>query len=294
MPDDFVGRRGARDYEWDWQSGAGQGRSPRGRRSRARLILILGLAVLSVLLAAGVFLLARDGSDDGHVKLFNVTPTAGLTSATSLPAPSQASFLFAAWNARSNKWQSTDLNADNSSYSEGQEIPFLVRIDGAARDSNYDVILDYYDCSVPPAMAFDYLTSAESAGELPLLAAPAPGRVRPDSAISIPRDPGVTLKRPPEAASFSLWGGSFYDAPSWVSRSSLCPDGRRMSLKLRAQGPVVFLAWSAHIASSADWPGQGAARATATYGISVELPSLGRRVFTVMPGAVAPIPPPTP
>jgi hypothetical protein len=98
-----------------------------------------------------------------------------------------------------------------------------------------------YDCS-----AFGFLTAYDrDHGSNPALASEGPGSAIPDSALSIPDDPG-TPADDGNGRSLSLWGASFggFGGPS---PRSVCSDEKILTVGLTAAADTAFLMWGADV-----------------------------------------------
>jgi len=210
-------------------------------------------------------------------------PTSSPTPAPGTPRPSTEFFL---WNSKSGEWQANGLTKETSAYSEGDVVPFLLKVSGVKAGQTYDVTLDAFDCGLSPGRSFDYLTSAAAGGDAPLLAAPAPGRARPDAQAPVPDDPAVAKDGGP-LAYLALWGGTFQTAPSWEQTPGSCAGDQKLTVRVRAQAGTLYLAWGGHLASQADWPGGGASSAKTSFGLSVSVDGLGDMRLEVPASAVS-------
>ncbi len=254
-------------------------------------------------LALAMFVLLKPGGDDGatfqgptipSMPRVTTTPTAapGITDGAT-PAVGSPRFRVAAWADTDSRWLFDALYGEASGYHEGQAITFLLRIDEALLGTVYAVSL-YYDCRVDQTAAFDFLTGYESdRGSRPILAEEGPGQAFPDATIPVPDDPTITFDDEEREADprFGLWSATFESQPTGPAPGGPCSGRKRVDLTVRALAPTVYLLWSGHLASSADWgEGQGAAAQDSPFEMRVRIGGLASEAggLAVTPGAVSP------
>ena len=315
MDDRFIGYRGSQENEWSWQPDQPPNAAGETHRGRRTLALALFSAFALAASVAGVILFLTQVLDSGggnDCVVLTVTATAkpspiasptGTPTSTpaGTPTPSQTAIptntplpstpypalaLFA-WSDRSNKWQTGDLSNDTSGYANGNAIPFLVELNGVNPGQTYDAVIRYVDCDDQPSTGFDYMTAASDAGTEPLLAAPGPGRARPDAQVPFPDDPAVPGDAGPEMF-LALWGGTFGRAPAFTPSLSGCDGARLLTVSVLARSTTLQIDWGGHLASPSDWPGKGAASAREPYGVSVAVTGVGEMSIGVKPEAVSP------
>ena len=184
-----------------------------------------GLAVLGIWLSDG----------DASLPLLAPAP------ASPVPGDLRAPFRLAVWNG--GEWQ-FNSSPEGAAYSEGEAVPFLLRIDEAGRDSVYLLVIRY-DCK-----GLALLTSyGRDHGSGPALASGGPESSDADTTLSIPDDLG-TGADDAEAGSFSLWGGTF----TGVSRllpSGACTGEKTLAVGLKAAADTLYLMWAAEISPEA-------------------------------------------
>ena len=314
MDDRFIGYRGSQENEWSWEPEKPKGpgiEGTRGARTIAFAVLSAFALVTSVLV--GIYLVAGTGdSDGGPIVSATTTPTKRPTAsptarptvvpatptatakptATLAPSPSPvpgtprpAAEIFL-WNAKTGKWQADDLNQSSSSLSEGDAALFLFKLSGVQPGETYEIAIDYFDCGLSPGQSFDHLASADAAGDAAQLAAPGPGRVRPDAQVPVPDDPGVANDSA-STAYLALWGGTFPHAAELLATPATCADDKRLTVRVLARASTLYLEWGGHLASAADWVNQGAASATSPFGMSATIADIDEARIELLPGAVS-------
>lgn len=262
------GYRDSQSETWSWEEPSGQG-SGRGPPWRPLLVAICALGLAAVVLG---LILSDDGGERRGGAGSSVTPastkpqtvTPSGSNANS-PAPTisaagrdQPTVELLGWSRESTRWYGEEIPGDKASVREGESIPVLMRLDGAVAGRLYAVTVRY-QCATDKGAAFDFLAAAAEGDAPALLTEPGPGRVRPDSTISIPDDQSIGFDDD-AARSFQLWGGTFHLSPQGPAPSSPCLDVKKLNLTVIAQEPSVYLIWAAHLASAASWgPGRGAA-----------------------------------
>jgi len=299
-----IGRRGSADGKWSWGESGPEERGP--RRTRRRFLLALAtLAAGGALLVALVWLLTGSGGDGPAV---HITPTAAgrsqtpgvsaaptaVASPTTLPTPAAspsptkaaATLSLQAWNKTAGKWQTDHLSGPSPIYREGEAVPFLLRLDRLIQRTHYIVQINIFHCALAASRSFDYLAPIPAESQASLLAAPGPGITVPDAVATAPDDPSVQLDNDRGFAPVEMWGAVFEDTPAWQAVPDKCPQYRTLSLKIVAQIESVHIAWAAHLASAADWPGQGAAAAGAPLVLTAGIPDLVSGSEQVLPGSV--------
>jgi hypothetical protein len=156
--------------------------------------------------------------------------------------------------------------------SEGEAIPFLLRIDRALPGDGYDLAV-VYDCT-----GFDFLTTYNrDHGSDPALAPEGPGSDIPDGALSIPDDPG-TPTDDGDRRSLSLWGASFGGVGGPLP-SSACSGEKSLTVALTAIADSAFLLWGAEVSP-------GAAGRDAPLKLTFRAPGATDLAIEIAPGAV--------
>ena len=308
-----MGTRGRRDSyndTWSWEPVAGDD----GPRVRPPWRLVLPLILVVSLLAGiagGVLVSDHDDDnaswvDDSGTPSLPATPTAATASPqqptltlppTPVRTPTQATLapqvhLFA-WSRADKRWVESELPA-GSGYREGEAIPVLLRIDHAAQQSAdaitvfYEVIVRY-QCATGKSAGIDFLASPAEGDSAALLSEPAPGRLTPDSAVSVPDDPFLWFDSVSNER-FHLWGGAFLRPPEWGTLPvNFCEREKEVHLGVGTTEDTVFLVWAAHLASARNWgDGQGSASAGGPLSIEVAVIGAGEASLSVADGAVLP------
>jgi hypothetical protein len=165
-------------------------------------------------------------------------------------------------------------------------VPFLYKLSGLKPGETYEIDIDYFDCGLSPGQSFDHLASTASAGDAPRLATRGPGRVRPDSQVPVPDDPGVANDGG-TTAYLSVWGGTFQHAPELTATPATCAGDKKLTTRVRAQSTTLYVEWGGHVATAADWPGEGAASAKSPFGISAMLQGASEERLEMLVGAVS-------
>jgi len=294
MGRDSIGHRGSGEDEWrrpterlarlpGWRR-----RGPGGPAG-----VVLGLVILAAGLSLGFYVACR-GDDGTPVATPTASPTAapGVTTTAATPTFGGGRFRLTLWADELAGWRLGDLDADASSYREGQTVPFLLRIDGVEPGEVYSVGLRY-DCQVDEAAAFDFLTGYErDTGSGPALAEQGPGRSQPDATIGMPDDLSIAFDdEEQDGRVFRLWGATFDDQLVGRGLDVPCTGSKVILLRVRALAKTVFLIWGGHLGSSKDWgANRGAASQDRPFGIAVAISGLWPQLqgVSVVPGAISP------
>ena len=174
------------------------------------------------------------------------------------------------------QWQTGNLNRNNSSYYEGQSVPYRAAFTDLTVDQVYKLVIGW-DATKGGLQAHDYLTSFDYSipSALPCDAAIC-GNAAP-ATISIPLD--TTLSSITQIPGvFTAYGATFTEALTVIpagSAGNLCatypctitanptdytPTGsttgdssNEISVYFTATNATAVIAWGGHIASSADW-----------------------------------------
>ncbi len=280
---DSLGQRGLGANRWHWRRKA-EGGQPRGplRGGRRAALAAAGLVLIAGLALALYFVLRPGEGGAGE-------PVPGLSPGTATPASSPAGphIRLARWAP--DEWQVAHLMPGDSSYREGDAIPFLLVIQDAVPQSLYAVVITY-DCLAGGAAGFDFLTGYQGpAGSAPALSEGGPGRVTPDATMPIPDDGSIRFDDADGGQRlFQLWGATFAGRPSINPPTTPCENRKLVFFPIRAQSQTVFLLWGGHLASSADWgPGRGASSQGGQFGMQVKTAGLEAEL-EVAAGAVSP------
>lgn len=213
-------------------------------------------------------------------------PGAGITEAGSALAGTDApSAGIVFWNKRTVKWQFAALQPRDSSYREGDTVPFLFRATGLEPGQVYELAIDYFDCGLSPERGFDGLASTEGLGDVHRLAAPAPGRARPDSRVLVPA--GASGNIGGAAPYLAAWGATFQRAPELSPTTSTCAGDGSLNVTLRAQSSTIYVEWGGRLAEQAGRPGGGAASANAPFGMLAVFQGLPAARVEISPNAIA-------
>ncbi len=316
----FVGHRGSSGNEWSWEPASPPGRRPGGGTggpSRRALLL----AALAMFAAAAVFVTLALVNGGGGTVVSSPTPSptpaatgsptprqtrspsprptpaaTATPQATPSPTPSPSpsaspapSAQLAAWLPDEKRWADRDVPPAGR-FEEGSSAGFLLRMYGVRPGESYRIEIAY-DCAVAPAAGFDFLTGLPDRGSA--VADVGPGRTTPDATIPIPDDSDIAFDDGLPGRVFSLWGGSFDDAPTGPLPDTPCVPGRtsarRFMLDITARQETVFVMFRAHLASASDWgTGKGASNAGTELGVRVRLDSGDWLTLALPPGSVAP------
>ena len=312
MPGRFIGHRGARDSEWSWErtdniEGRGNGRGPL-RTALFTFALIGGMGAI----ALGLFLiLSNDNGDAAPPPSTSPTVTAKPTdTATSTPQPTAVTtptpsptmtpeptiaptatpaFGFRAqlraWSDATSEWVLTALDQGTSNYREGDLVPILLRIEEATPGDTYDLQIKY-DCASGERHAFDFLSGIATDDKDPLMTAPGPERISPDSALMVPDDASLEVDDA-TGGTFLAWGATF-SAASEPQPETACSDEKSIAVSLIAQADTVMLIWAGHLASSADWGPDGGAASAGPFRVEVVIDDVAKESVTLLPGSVEP------
>ncbi len=258
-----IGRRGSSESGWTW---ARPPSGPRRAPPAPPLLPLAGGGLIALFVTLALLALWLSGTDDNGPAGATGTPTP-TPSPTAAPSPTPTPGVtpppvppptvpvpggpgprvrLAAWDGQA--WQFKP-QLEGAAYREGEAVPFLLRIDRASPGGAYPLTLRY-DCK-----AFEFLTAYDrDYGSEPALAFGGPGSATPDATVFIPDDRG-TAADDGEAASLSLWGGSFSGGAGPLPPSP-CAGEKSLIIGLTAEGDTVHLIWAAQLSLGAS---QGAA-----------------------------------
>lgn len=310
LDDRFTGCLGYRDVGWPRK---GQATRPRangrhGRRNIAFAVLT-SFAAVAILAASAFYLVVSDESDGNGAAAGDNESRAGWqgppptlspadvpttfpttprpqTPGTSLAPPSiTTSAMLFLWNPRIERWQYEMLALDASDYTEGDTIPFLLKIRNAEPGKVYELAIHYFNCGLSPGQSFDGLASTQSSGDLPRLEAPGPGRVRPDSQVQVPSL--ATADHSGATPYLAVWGGAIQQAPVQSDVISNCSGDRSLNVQILAHGPTLYAEWGGHLAAKTTWLGGGAAHAGGAFRMMAILDGKAKARIEVLPNTTA-------
>lgn len=309
MPGRFIGHRGARDSEWSWEQtddsgGRGYGRGP-FLTALFTSAFVGGLAAI----AFGLFLILSNGNGDAAPPLSTANTVAPTDVAASTPEPTAVATptpqttetaaptvaptaapavrfraQLRAWSDITSEWALTALDQGISNYREDDLVPVLLRIDNATLGDTYDLQLTY-DCASRDASAIDFLGGVSSEETSSLLAAPGPKRVTPDSALIVPDDPSLDFDNGPGSA-FRAWGATF-SAAHGPTPQSACTEQKTIDLSVIAQSETMFIVWTMHLSSPAEWGDGNSATDAVPFSLYVEINDVLELQVTLLPGAIS-------
>ena len=171
------------------------------------------------------------------------------------------------WASTDRAWQNGNLNGNNSRYPEGGIVPFRLAIEGLS-SGEHSIHLDY-DVTAGGHKAYDFLATwnvtnaagricATSGGGISSMcpSLPAP------SSMAFPDDPFVMDGLSVHGAQIysaaprrlTIWGGTLVSIsrPTHTGPTS-GNSSADMTVRFRATGPAVLLAWGGHLGQSAYW-----------------------------------------
>src|SRR5262245_61788038 len=248
------------------------------------------------------FTLTATGLVGGHLKTASTTFTDGAASL------SQGSNGPPGSTTQTVSWQHGDLNPNNSSYGEGDSVPFQAIISGLATGSSNTLDINYGNTAPNAgAHAYDYLASFNNTatqadptdgGGLPPGATP--------STFPIPADPFLIPAQgfngsilPQSQRQMSIWNGTITNI-TYVSGPPVTgiQQGTNLNTVMEITFTVtdgnlkVVIAWGAHIASELNWGfGNGAGSVSGNpyhMGLtSLNGSSIGQQSRSIKTGAIA-------
>ncbi|KKM03255.1 hypothetical protein LCGC14_1776250 [marine sediment metagenome] len=170
-------------------------------------------ALVSVLLLVGLtsFSLAFSSGGGGP---FTEAPPQPAGSGSG-PAPH---YTLAQWADTLGFWRFGNLNPQNSTYQEGEGVPFMLRIENAVPGTTYTFGIRY-DCVQRSVNGYDFLSSYDrDRGVTPALHEDGPGTSSWDAALVVPDDPSIIFDNNESDRKFKLWGGSFASDRAFTRR----------------------------------------------------------------------------
>jgi hypothetical protein len=168
-------------------------------------------------------------------------------------------------------WTTGDLNAQNSSYREGDFVPFRTIITGLTADTVYTLRIGY-DAVERGLHAYDYLGSFDASNAPGQQVVPCDGVAgtsgphscgigsQPGNPSTFPVPTDVDTHFPSgsqQPGVFSAWGGllqgAAYVSPTPITVATTGTVEREIDVTFKADGNTVVLAWGGHVASNLDW-----------------------------------------
>ena len=239
----------------------GQSTSTPDKRTRQSRLRITTVVIVTAVGLLGFALAQRDASGQPKASV-SIEQCANANSTCDTASPSN--------------WVTGNLNQNNSSYPEGNSVPYRAIISGLASGETYAVRLQW-DSTESTHHALDYLTDfdhTESAADPCAGVSCGSG----PATLGIPSDPNVVAAgvTPLGGQAFHVWGGTFTGSGSTVDNTgnlcsgATCTIGANPSAHLltgsytgssktsielyfTASSPTVVLAWGGHVATQADW-----------------------------------------
>ncbi len=291
--EDSTKQRGVRGSEWARRKQGSEAGGPGRRRFGPVWLALLatGSLALFVLLNSddeSPVAVPVPGSAPAPAIVTTPTATPG-TVETATPVSSGPRFRLAVWTDIRRQWQFGDLESEASDYSEGETVPFLLRIDNVSPGDVLRISLRY-NCGADGTAAFDFLTGYDrDAGSEPALTVDGLA----DATIPVPDDPAIDFDDEDREADrlFRLWGASFDKALTGPTPGAPCSKDKLIGITIKVRAPTVYLLWGGHLGSSADWgEGQGAASHDSPFEIEVRIPGVApeSQKLGIAPGAVSP------
>jgi hypothetical protein len=166
------------------------------------------------------------------------------------------------WATLDEEWQFGNLNHNNSTYIEGDSVPYYTHITDLTPGAKYFITIEW-DTTKGGYHALDYLTTYDRS----FTPVPDPCNeagasvcgVAPDT-YPIPADPNIAGDITQEAGDFTIWGGSVDSLSIYTLTGNFTGDSStNIDLFFIPASTEVVIAWGGHIASSVDWgPGSSA------------------------------------
>jgi hypothetical protein len=170
------------------------------------------------------------------------------------------------WASVSAAWQNGNLNGNNARYPEGGVIPFRLAIEGLSRGTH--TITISYDFTASGHKAYDFLATWDATNR-PGLCLPSGGAISSmcpglpaPSSFAFPSDPYVANQLTVRGAQawsgasrrLTIYGGTIEAISGPVHAGSPNANSTgQVSVRFRATGPAVLLAWGGHLAQSSYW-----------------------------------------
>ena len=173
------------------------------------------------------------------------TPTKLPATATTAPTP-KPPFALAVWDATQAEWQTGDLMLRSTGSSQGDAIPYLIRIDDAVIDQVYSLNIRY-DCDAGQGGGFAFLTDYNrNLTTDPALAAGGPMSAVPYAAVPIQDDPAITTDEEQGVRLMSLWGAEFGLWPTGPEPTG-CDGTKLVGVLLIARSETVYIMWAGQV-----------------------------------------------
>jgi hypothetical protein len=171
------------------------------------------------------------------------------------------------WASTALAWQNGNLNGNNSRYPEGGIVPFRMAMEGLTVGTH--VIHLNYDVTAGGHKAYDFLATWDVTNAKGKVCIPSGGAISSmcpslpaASSVAFPSDPFVMDGLSVHGAEvysaaprrLTIWGGTILSisAVSHAGPTSGNSTGD-VTVRFRASGPAVLLAWGGHLAQSAYW-----------------------------------------
>jgi hypothetical protein len=200
--------------------------------------------------------------------------------------PPEGDISLGIWANDLNAWWFGDLPAGAASYSEGDELPFLLT--WATRPGAEYMVEITYTCSSGGVPAIDILSGMQSAAPEIFEAEWGPGDKVPEAAVPLPDTPDLTIDDGSVRLLY-LYGGDFLLLPQGPDPAAGCEDQRTISVPVRANADAeeMTLMGGARLADAGDHGGRGAA-AAAGISLSASVSAVGTTAAVIEPGVIAP------
>ena len=153
------------------------------------------------------------------------------------------------------QWQTGNLGHANSSYVEGDTVPYTLNMENLTVGTTYKVVIGW-DTTKGGAHAIDYIGTynLDYIPENPEEFYGTSGDNVPDDTFAIPTDPNAMNQ---VAGVLTAWNGNITAVSGYTLTGSYTGDSTTwLEITFTADGKDVVLAWGGHIATEIDW-GQG-------------------------------------
>lgn len=273
---DTAGSRNIGEDQWTWLGDDSTAIAP-NRKQPSRTLKIAGVVACSLVIAAVIAFAATSTGNDGDAQVNALPspsratvaiptpdatrspiatpgptaeptpqPTATMPPVTEAPTP-KLPFELAVWDAGAAEWQTGDLAFRGSGSTNGDAVPFVLRIDNLATGQVYSVNIRY-DCGAGGTAGFAFLTdyNRNLSGE-PALAAGGPGSAVPDAAVPVLDDPSITTDDEQGERRIRVWGATFDQSPSAPVPATVCEGYKLVGTRLLARSKTVHLMWAGQV-----------------------------------------------
>jgi hypothetical protein len=208
---------------------------------------VSALAFRTKIVLIGIFVVVVGGVFSATGALA-ANPSASLDQCANDPAPSPSSD---GCNSNANQWVNGNVGASKALYSEGDSLPYRLKMDNLPL-SSHTVTIEW-DTTKSGKHALDYLTTYN---QTVLNANPCLGvsNCGSPNTFPIPLDPQITGFTP-IAGNFTIFGGTITQVSAY-SGGATFPVGdnsRRITITFTATQANPVLAWAGHIATRANW-----------------------------------------